>query len=425
MHKAIIAKITETTPIPGADRIHVAKVLGESVIVSKEWKEGMVGVLFPVDLQLSEEFCYHNNLFRDSEKNKDKTKKGFFENNRRVRAQPFLKVKSEGFFADLSCLDYLGGIPDPSVGTTFDTINGKKVCEKYISEQAKIAKGNNSVKAAKKSYAPLFEKHVDSEQFRHYAESIQKGSILYFHHKVHGTSHRQSYTLVDAELPKWKQLVNKVVKIFPEQKWEHVVGTRNVVLRDKSKEGHHGSEQFRFDVAETIKPYLEKGMTVYGEIAGFANGRPIMPDHNIKNLKDKRYTKKYGDVVRYTYGCKEHEARFHVYRITYLNHAGKSVDMTQAQMEKWCKDRGILTTLEVHPPIIYDGDVDKLRELVDTLTEREDVLTEDYLDPSHISEGIIIREENGALTPKFYKSKSHAFRVCEGHVEVADEETIN
>src|SRR5690554_3202944 len=94
MHKAIIAKITETTPIPGADRIHVAKVLGESVIVSKEWKEDMVGVLFPVDLQLSEEFCHHNNLFRDSEKNKDKTKKGFFENNRRVRAQPFLKVKS-------------------------------------------------------------------------------------------------------------------------------------------------------------------------------------------------------------------------------------------------------------------------------------------------------------------------------------------
>lgn len=187
----------------------------------------------------------------------------------------------------------------------------------------------------------------------------------------------------------------------------------------------HGSEQFRFDVADTIKPYLEKGMTVYGEIVGYANGRPIMPDHNIKLLKDSRYTKKYGDVVRYSYGCKEHEWKFHVYRITYLNHEGQNIDMTQAQMEKWCNDRDIPTTLEVHPPIIYDGDVDKLRELVHSLTEREEVLTESYIDPSHLSEGIIIREENGSMTPKFYKSKSYAFRVCEGHVEVADEETIN
>lgn len=425
MHKAIIAEIKETVQIPGADKIQVAKVLGESVIVSKDWNVGMVGVLFPIDLQLSEEFCHYNNLYRDSEMNADKTKKGFFEKNRRVRAQPFMKVKSEGFFADLSCLEYLGDIGELKVGTSFDTMNGRKVCEKYISEQAKIAKGNNSVKAAKKSYAPLFEKHVDSEQFRHYAESIQKGSILYFHYKRHGTSHRQSYTLVDAELPKWKKIVNRVVKVFPEQKWDYVVGTRNVVLRNADKEGHHGSEQFRFDVADMIKPYLEKGMTVYGEIVGYANGRPIMPDHNIKLLKDSRYTKKYGDIVRYSYGCKEHEWKFHVYRITYLNHEGQNIDMTQAQMEKWCNDRDIPTTLEVHPPIIYDGDVDKLRELVHSLTEREEVLTESYIDPSHLSEGIIIREENGSMTPKFYKSKSYAFRVCEGHVEVADEETIN
>ena len=231
MHKAIIAKITEVIEIPGADKIHLAKVLGESVVVSKDWGVGFVGVLFPVDLQLSEEFCHRNNLFRDSEKNTDKTKKGFFENTRRVRAQPFLKVKSEGFFADLSCLDYIGGVSDCAVGTAFDEVNGKVVCQKYVSEAAKVAKGNSSVKAAKKNYAPFFEKHVDSEQFKHYAQNIPKGALLSFHAKVHGTSARMAYTLVEVELPKWKQLVNRVVNIFPAQKWDYVVGTRNVVLK--------------------------------------------------------------------------------------------------------------------------------------------------------------------------------------------------
>ena len=114
-----------------------------------------------------------------------------------------------------------------------------------------------------------------------------------------------------------------------------------------------------------------------------------------------------------------------VYRITYLNHAGKNVDMTQKQMEEWCNQRDILCTVEVHPQVVYDGDVEALRKLVDNLTERPDVLTEDYIDPSQVSEGIIVRVEDGKTTPTFYKSKSYAFRVMEGICEAVDEETIN
>lgn len=774
-HKAIVAKITSIEEIPGADHIHLAKVLGESVVVSKEWGVGFEGILFPVDVQLSEQFCYENNLFRKKEKNKDNTKSGFFEDNRRVRAQPFLKVRSEGFFTHKDSLKYTGADVDSlKLGDSFSEINGVSVCQKYISEATKVAKNNSSIKSAKKTYAPLFEKHVDSAQFRHYAESIPAGSLISFHAKVHGcftaktrirmydgtvkpiskvvvgdevlgfdengnfqkskvlatfdngrggdwleittsrashfnssqnitsqdeklvvtanhefylgdgkwvragdlveggfvkkaiksyvpseeqiaaivgmhlgdgymsrsgnmqfchkldhedylgwkiglmsperldkkiyktsgygskvvfnlvsanryyttlfngvgnnevtdwmveaatpltlaiiymddgslqhnsfqqdraalaccsindkdidkfisiftkfdinpchyvdklgynrlrfnrdeaiklwrliapyvpavmkyklpkefrdvptkdiergyygyfntncliksikkvdadfkrydiqtetsnyvagnilvhnSSARMSHTLVNKTLPKWKQWVNKLFPVFPTQEWDYVVGTRNVIIMDDKKEGFHGSEKFRFDVAEAIKPYIEKGMTIYGEIAGFANGKPIMPRHSIEALKDKRYTKKYGKEITYTYGCKEHELRFHVYRITYLNHEGKNIDFTQKQVEKWCSDRGILCTHEVHPQIVYDGDVDKLRELVHNLTERPDLLTEDYIDPSHISEGIILRVDYGDHTPSFYKSKSYAFRVMEGICEVVDTE---
>lgn len=426
-HKAIISKITEVIEIPGADKIHVAKVLGESVVVSKDWGVGFVGVLFPVDVQLSEEFCHNNNLFRHSEQNKDKEKKGFFDDNRRVRAQPFLKIKSEGFFADLSCFDYLGKY-EHKVGETFDELGGKKVCEKYLTEKAKTAKGNAAVKQAKNNYAPFFEKHVDSEQFRHYAHLIPKGSLLSFHAKVHGTSARMAYTLVEKPVSKIESVLEfirsfgKAEKRSTKKEWDYVVGTRNVVLIDTGKEGFHGSEQFRFDAMNLVKPYLEKGMTIYGEIAGYANGTPIMPRHSIEALKDKAFTKKYGKEVVYSYGCKEHEFRFHVYRITYLNHEGKNVDFTQQQLDKWCKDRDILGPLEVHPQMVYDGDVEKLRELVEELTQRPDVLTEDYIDPSHLSEGIIIRVDNGKLTPEFYKSKSYAFRVAEGLEKVSNME---
>ena len=423
-HKAIVAKITETMEIPGADKIHVAVVLGERVIVSKEWSVGFEGILFPVDVQLSEEFCFENNLYRHSEQNKDKTKKGFFDDNRRVRAQPFLKVKSEGFFAGKECLSYLGE-NTLKLGESFDTLNGKKVCEKYLTEKAKIARGNAATKLVKKNYAPFFEKHVDSEQFKHYAENIPKGALLSFHAKVHGTSARMAYTKVGVDLPKWKEKVNRFVNIFPTEKWDYVVGTRNVVIQNESKVGHHGSEQFRFDVMDQIKPYLEKGMTIYGEIAGFANGKPIMPNHSVADLKDKAFTKKYGKDVTYSYGCKEHEYRFHVYRITYLNHEGVNVDFSQAQLEKWCKDRDILGTLEVHPQMVYDGDSANLRKLVEELTERPDVLTEDYINPNQISEGVIIRVDSGKMKPEFYKSKSYAFRVMEGLAKAEDPEDMS
>lgn len=412
-NQAIIAKIDRVIEIPGANTIQVGVVLGESVIISKDWEVGKVGVLFPVGVQLSEKMVFENSLSRSSNNNKDPEKKGFFEDNRRVRTQPFLKVKSEGFFAELDSL-FWTGVKDFELGYSFDTLNGNEVCKKYISEETRRKQGNTQVKQAKKNYAPYFEKHVDSDQFRHFMRNIPKGALLSFHHKTHGTSARVANTLVEVNLPKWKKFVNKFLPMFPVQEWKMVVGTRNVVLYGNPKDGFHGSEQFRYDVAKSLEPYLEKGMTVYGEIAGFANGTSIMPPHDTKVLKDKAFTKKYGEKVVYTYGCKEHEYRFHIYRITRLTHAGDNVDMSQKEMEKWCEDRGILSTIEVHPQMIYNGDEEALKGLVESLTELPETMTADVVDPTHPSEGVIIRVDAGNKTPKFYKNKSYVFKVLEG-----------
>ena len=417
-YKGIIAKIDRTVDIVGADRIHTAYVLGEQVVVSKEWKEGKIGLFFPADTQLSEEFCSFNNLFRHSEKNKDPEKKGFFDDNRRVRCQPFLKVRSEGFFCEVDALLYCGNNShlDLQLNDQVDELNGYKICEKYISPQTRKAMNNIQKKKTKTVETPMFHKHVDTEQFKYYVDKIESGDLLHFHAKVHGTSARYSYSKVITEPKTLKDKLLNLLGLYDNTSWKYLTGTRNVVLHEDQyeKEGFHGSEQFRFDVLEMLKPYLERGMTIYGEIAGFANGKPIMSNHSLKGLKDKAYTKKYGQDITYSYGCKEHEFRFHVYRITYTNEDNVELDFTDAQILSWCKDRNLLEPLEIHPPMIYNGDKESLVNLVEELTERPDVLTEDYIDPSHLSEGIILRIDKGTQKPVFYKSKSYAFKVAEG-----------
>jgi hypothetical protein len=117
---------------------------------------------------------------------------------------------------------------------------------------------------------------------------------------------------------------------------------------------------------------------------------------------------------RQTYNCKDHEFRFHIYRISTTTDEGGEVDFTDAQCRKWCEERDLNYVFEVHDSMVYDGNKEKLVALVEELTERPDCLTEDYIDPSHISEGIVIRVDHGTLIPKFYKNKSYAFKVLEG-----------
>lgn len=426
MSKAIVAKVTQVFEIPGATNIHVAKVLGESCIVSKDVAVGFVGILFPSDTQLSEEYCYENNLFRDKMSNKNPEKSGFFESTRRVRVQPFLKVKSTAYFTSLESVSYVGNYNECSaLGYTFDSVNGKTICNKYISEATRQAVSKqNRPKQAKLNETPYFEKHVDSAQFKHSVAMIPVGALIHFHAKVHGTSARMSHTLKNIELPKWKKLLNKFApKMFPTTQWAFVTGSRNVVLRENAT-GFHGSEQYRFDVTNSLKAHMPKGVTIFGEIAGYVNGKPIMAVHQSAGTKDKAFQKKYGKDVVYKYGCKEHEYRFHIYRITSLTQDGVNIDWTEAQIEQFCAERGLLAPLNVHPPVVYDGDVEKLCELVERLTERTELIGEDYIDGSHPGEGIILRIDTGSKNPYFLKSKAYFFRNMEGLCEAVDTEDV-
>lgn len=81
---------------------------GNQVVVDLETQTGDLGVYFPADGQLSEEMCFHNNLYTESAYRElfdsAPLKAGFFSIRRRVRTQNFRGQKSDGYWVNLAAL---------------------------------------------------------------------------------------------------------------------------------------------------------------------------------------------------------------------------------------------------------------------------------------------------------------------------------
>lgn len=425
----IVAKINSVNAIPKSDFIQCADVLGESVIVPVHFSVGDIGVFFPVGSALSHDMCHYNNLYRNSSMNSDNNKSGFLEPNGRILALKLRGAISSGLFLPLDCLNWATS-RKLKLGESFSEIDGKKVCSRYNPPKPQGSSGAGKTskrgKVTKEFEAPMFDKHIDTSQFKYCVGQVKKGSTLYFHTKRHGTSARVSKTKVTLNLPEWKNVVNNILnntfllKLFDESDYRVVIGSRNTIIT-ANEGGFYGSNEFRFKAAKELEPFLSSGMTIYSEIVGYTGGNSkIMPSHDIEKTGDKKLINKYGKSVDYLYGCNEGEFKNHIYRITLTTDGGIVMDMPQKVMEAWCDQRGLLCTTEVHPPLVYDGDEESLRKLVHNLTEREELLTEDFEYPNQLSEGIIIREECDTMIPKFYKSKSFWFRLLEGHNVEAD-----
>lgn len=422
-HVARIVKVDKIVNIPNRDRIQLAYVLGVGVIVSKSIKVGDLMVFFDGELRLSEEFAKENNLHRTATLNKDPNKTGYLEDNRRIRYIKMGGVQSNGLLLPLESL-FFTKKKDFKEGDEFDTIGGVKICEKYISEATlKASKSLNKPKEKYKVSTPNFKEHVDTDNFFYKIDKIKKGSLISITAKLHGTSSRNTYTKVNRtnryllKMLHYMPFLSKILDKFKRENYEYVAGSRRVVLTEEKSEGFHGSNKYRFEILNSLKPYLNKGITIYGEIVGNVNGAAIMGTHDVTKLGNKEFESKYGKRISYNYNCSSDKYDFYIYRITLTGDDGHSLDYTSMQVEEWCARRGFKTPPLVHERFIYDGDKEKLSELVVRLTEREDCLCEDYIDPTHISEGVVIRADHVDEEPLFLKSKSFPFKLMEGIVK--------
>lgn len=188
--KALICKLKNIQPIEGADRIVQANLFGETVIVSKDYKEDDIGLLFDCETQLSPEFCYNNNLYRHSDLNKDKSKTGYIEDNRRIRPIRLKGVRCSGLWMPI---ESLGNVSDKAdikidqIGSEIDSFGNIPICQKYITQKTRQGRQNKEGKA-RVNLCPTFKEHIDTDQLMRNLQNIHEGDLVIVSEKVHGTS---------------------------------------------------------------------------------------------------------------------------------------------------------------------------------------------------------------------------------------------
>ena len=147
---ATVVVLNTFASLPKMNNVQATYIFGNQVIVGKDTNPGDIGLFFPIETQLSNEFLRNNNLYRDPTLNVDANKKGYFELNGRIRAVKFQGHKSEGFFIPLESLNYISEGWGLDNGDEFDEIQGHKICEKYVIKTTSNERGPKRSKADKK-----------------------------------------------------------------------------------------------------------------------------------------------------------------------------------------------------------------------------------------------------------------------------------
>ena len=368
---ATICKVGEIHPIEGADKICKTIVNGYEIVVGKDTKEGDIVVYVPVETAICDEFLSANNLYEigewernanhdevgvllaeaanlkaenkmseaDEVYKKAKALVGYFNCRNRVRIVTLKGISSNGFVANISSLIKF----DPElaktdweslIDTQFNYIDDKEFCWKYIPpvneprEKNTQRHFNKRMKKVKK-----FNRLVDNQFAFHYdTVKIEGANIARYLHpddivtittKVHGTSIIMGNILVNRKL----SFKEKIKKFFGCKvqltEYGNVYSSRNTIKNQYINQGK-GPDFYGVDiwgcVNRDFSPYIEEGMTVYGEVAGYLEGcdSMIQKDHD--------------------YGCQPGHWKFMPYRITKTDVLGNKTEWNVLDVDAWTKN---------------------------------------------------------------------------------------
>lgn len=427
-HCGYVVAVEKLRPHTNADRLQVATFFGSDTCVGLDVVKGEIGIYFPSDLQLSEEFCAVNHLCRKKPDGTPDT--GYLDPEKRnIRPIKLRGERSDGIFMSISCLEYTGvNLDDINIGDTITVVNGHEICKKYIprgrsSNNSAKGKGN---KTRKKHVpvAPLFTEHADTEQLAYNLGAFKPGDEIEITLKMHGTSQRTAYLpiLKGYKRTIWDKLFGR--EGTPIYDWGYVSGTRRTVLDDWDG-GFYGSNAFRKQHHDKFVGKLHKGEEIYFEVVGFTDGgTPIMSKGNNKKL-DKDFVKQYGEETVFSYGCSPDgndapQSDLYVYRMTMTNEDGDVVEYPPDFMRYRCEQMGVKCV-----PVMWKGFVDETIDWNNAgMTAGEWVMekAEQYYDgpdpigKTHVREGVVVRIIN---RPKFcaYKTKNYSFKMLEGLIK--------
>ncbi len=425
-YKAKVIQANDIIQHPNADNLNLLRYGGEQFVIGKNISVGDVVILFPTDGQLSHEFCSANNLYRNSELNSDKLKTGFFEETRRVRAQPFRGQKSYGFVCTEESFAFLGKVV-LNVGDEFDTLNNILICSKYYTPKTlRAMKANQSKKIKDIEYT--MKEHIDTEKWSYTKpKELLEPSLVIITEKVHGTSARTGKTKVIRRNPYfWQKVLNRLFgKTYETSDYDSVTGTRRTIVNDRLDVTMDGQQDhYRWNWHEKISPQLKVGETIYYEIVGWDSfGGTIMERQDLKKVKKENLVKEgWKSPMIYSYGLPEGQNDVYVYRITMTTDDGSETELSWYQVEQRCRELGLKTVPVLQKDLT--SDIVKLDNWVQSFM----VDSSSFLDERHLMEGVCIRIENSEGV-KIYKQKNFLFGVLEGYlkedVSYVDTEEVN
>jgi len=406
-----ITTIKELRPHSNADRLQIATLFGNDVVVGLDVQIGDLGIYFPTDGKLGLEFAKKNNLLRKDENGNEMG--GYLEYNKRhIKAIKLRGEVSDGLFLPITSLEPFTDINKLKEGDTITKLDDVTICEKYIPKSNKPIRNMEHQKKKKKvkDLYPYFTEHVDTSQFAYNVGEFKEGDICYITLKLHGTSQRVSRALKNET----KGIKDKILDFFniKNNKWEYISGTRRVVLENYDG-GYYGGNQFRKQWHDFFESKLQKGESVYFEVVGYIDeDKTIMPVCDNKKINDKEFVKRYGKTTSFTYGCGKGESDIYVYRMTKTDEDGKTIEYSTEQMKIRCEQMGVK-----HVPILDKFIFTTQEDLWGRVRRYESGV--DLIDSSHIREGVVIRIDNREKF-KAFKQKSTDFKILEGIIKSED-----
>lgn len=407
-----VVRIGELIPIEGSDFLAKTIVSGNTIVVRKdEFKEGDYALYAKNETMLNKEFLSVNNLFELSafemnknadevrklldEDKRDKAKKltGFFSKHGRVKALKLRGVYSMGFLFHIETLalwkpevryenltSYIIN-EEMGIGQDFDLVCGENFVKAYVPNMP-VKSQHQSISNKRQKKIEKFERIADSNWKFHYDTiklndniwMIEPDDVVDVSVKLHGTSFISGNIKIKypAKLTLFQRLINFIAKKVSElnewinsktaQTWYEDFGNiyssrgviKNKFINKKVTDGYYGSDVW-YDINEIIKPYIDKGMMVYGEICGYITGenKPIQKS--------------------YDYGCNVGENFLMPYRITTINEEDNTTkEWSVTEVVSWTNH-----LIEEHPElkgrimpmtILYHG---KLNELYPNINSSE------------------------------------------------------
>lgn len=419
---AKIVEIKELKKHPNADKLQIAIIDFQEVIVDLNVKVGQAMVFFPLESQINPIFLAHTNSYRHSNLNEiqNDDKCGFFEDNGRVRAVRLRGQKSMGVLFPIESLfswiddDRLPMNLSEFIGKEFDTVKDKQILKKYF-VPVRLPQGSRKL-GQKPRISRLVEGqvhlHVDTENLLKNVDRINPEDYISITYKVHGTSFWVSNVLVKRKLKLYEKLLKRLGVKINCQEYDFVYGSRKVVKNEfeTSHKEHYYEYDLWGEIKDELKDKIPQGYTLYGECLGYTKGGAYIQKG-------------------YDYGCEQGKKRLMIYRITFTNENGYVWNLQTPEIKEFCDRYGL-----EYVPLFYYGEAYKLTDAKyqDKEEWRKEFIEDlqlDYLEKDCFicknkvpEEGIVLRKESG-FQFETYKLKS--FKFLEYETKLLDEGSVD